>query len=448
MEAMFVTDHAPYTAPDGTTGVIVRALLTISGQVPDGRPHTPMGLSFVLDRSGSMGGDRIEAARTAAARAVERLHPQDVVSAIAFDDTVDVIARPARRDQQPQLVTRLLALDVGGSTNLSGGWLRGRQHMEQALGLLGGMAGTSRRIVLLTDGHANAGITDPSTLVELARTARLLGITTTTIGVGEGYDDDLLRSMADAGGGNAWYVERPDQAADVLAEELGNLLSVAAQGVEVTLSLSDAVEVLAVHSDWPTTRPAPTAWQFDLGDLYASEPKPLLFELFVPSTSMGALRDVTTPLATLCITADVVIAQGGVERRTLSLPMAASLEQQSALHPEVEQAVVLARAARAREAAAQYQRSNNGESAAQEMMDAAHLLQSSVLMQDPAFVGILKEQVQDLLTLQAQYHEGTFSERDAKYQMQRSYNAKRGKRNYDSQLARDERNNDSPNAVP
>jgi len=320
--------------------------------------------------------------------------------------------------------------------------------MEQALGLLGGMAGTSRRIVLLTDGHANAGITDPSTLVELARTARLLGITTTTIGVGEGYDDDLLRSMADAGGGNAWYVERPDQAADVLAEELGNLLSVAAQGVEVTLSLSDAVEVLAVHSDWPTTRPAPTAWQFDLGDLYASEPKPLLFELFVPSTSMGALRDVTTPLATLCITADVVIAQGGVERRTLSLPMAASLEQQSALHPEVEQAVVLARAARAREAAAQYQRSNNGESAAQEMMDAAHLLQSSVLMQDPAFVGILKEQVQDLLTLQAQYHEGTFSERDAKYQMQRSYNAKRGKRNYDSQLARDERNNDSPNAVP
>ncbi len=89
--------------------------------------------------------------------------------------------------------------------------------MEQALSLLGSLEGSSRRIVMLTDGHANAGITDPSTLVELARTARTMGITTTTIGVGEGYDDDLLRAMADAGGGNSWYVERPDQAQDVLA---------------------------------------------------------------------------------------------------------------------------------------------------------------------------------------------------------------------------------------
>lgn len=436
MDTTLLTDHAPYITPDGTAGTIVRALLTITGQVPDGRPHIPMGLALVIDRSGSMGGDRIEAARAAAANAVERLHPNDIVSAIAFDDVVDVLARPARRQQQQQLVPRLLNLDARGSTNLSGGWLRGRQHMEQALALLSDAPGTSRRIVLLTDGHANVGITEPATLIELARTARMMGITTTTIGVGEGYDDALLRSMADAGGGNAWYVESPDQAQDVLAEELGNLLSVAAQSVEVTLSLSDAVEVLVVHSDWPTRQTARATWTFDLGDLYASEPKPVLLELFVPASALSALQTATMPLATLGLTADVLTAHGGVEHRTLSLPIAASLEHQAQLQPEVEHAVVLARAARAREAAARHQRANDGESAAREMRAAADAMHRSVLRQDPAFLAEIDEQVADLRALEQQYAEGMYSERDAKYQMQRSYNAKRGKRTNDGRLAR------------
>ena len=265
MDAILLVDHQPIVPPAGPAGVVVRALLTISGQVPAHRQRTPLALSLVLDRSGSMGRGRLEAAKAASISAVERLHPDDVVSVIAFDEQVEVIAPPAPRARQLQLVQQVYEIESRGSTNLSGGWLRGRQHMEQALGMLGSLEGSSRRVVVLTDGHANVGITDASILVELARTARTMGITTTTIGVGEGYDDDLLRAMADAGGGNSWYVERPDQATDVLAEEMGNLLSVATQGLSVTLTLDEAVTVFATHSSWPTTSAANTC-TFDLGE--------------------------------------------------------------------------------------------------------------------------------------------------------------------------------------
>ena len=415
---------------------MVRALLTISGQVPARRQRAPLALSLVLDRSGSMSGDRLDAAKAASISAVERLHPDDVVSVIAFDDQVNVVAPPAPRARQFQLVQQLSDLDSGGSTNLSGGWLRGRQHMEQALGMLGSLEGSSRRIVLLTDGHANAGIVEPSTLVELARTARAMGITTTTIGVGEGYDDDLLRAMADAGGGNSWYVERPDQAQDILAEEMGNLLSVSAQGLSVTLTLEDSVAILATHSSWPATATANT-FTFDLGDLYASEPKPVLLELFVPADRLEALASGGASIATLVVQADVLLDGGGVEHRTMTLGVAASLETQSSLVPAVEHAVLLARAAKAREEAARRQREGDADGAQEVMQVMSVSLQSSALVNDPDFGGELQAQAQDLQGLAERYERRTFSEVEAKYQMQRSYNARRGKKRNDGTLRRE-----------
>lgn len=433
MDARLLLDHHPHPTAPGLA--VVRTFLSIAGTAPDSASRVPLGLSLVLDRSGSMDGAPIEAARSAAARAVERLHPADVVSAVLFDDVIDTLAAPAHCRDQHQLAQQLRQIEARGSTNLSGGWLRGRQHMEAAAGLLSN--GTSRRVVLLTDGHANEGIVDHATLVDLARTARAAGITTSTIGVGEGYDDTLLRAMADAGGGNAWYVERPDQAQDVFAEELGNLLSVAAQGLTVTLTLHPEVEMLTVHSDWPVTRQT-GVFTFDLGDLYASEPKPLLLELIAPSATTDApLSAAPVALATLRISAYVLTAGGGVEQRTISLPIAATLNGQSKMVPEVERAIILAHAARAREAAAREQRDGNADGAAQVMSDAQLLLESSPLYANGAFAPELRAESSDLAEMEARYREARFSERDAKYQLQRTHNQRRGKATYDAKLRRD-----------
>jgi len=438
MDTQLQVDHqfvdAPQS-PNGQPGIIVRALLKVGGTAPQHANRPPIGLSFVIDRSGSMSGNRIEAARVAAARAVERLHPDDVVSVVAFDDLIETIAPPERRARQHNLVQTLLQLDTRGSTNLSGGWLRGREHMQQALGLIGSLPGSSRRILLLTDGHANMGITEPSTLVELARTARSMGITTTTVGVGDGYDDTLLRAMADAGGGNAWYIERPDQSEDVLAEELGNLLSVCAQGLTVKLALDEAVTLVVLHSDWPTVTPAAGTFQFDLGDLYAAEPKPLLLELFVPVERLELLKTDVTPIATMSVSADVITAAGGVEHRVSHLPIASSLEGQQQMVPEIEMAVLLAHAARAREEAARLQRAGEADSAEQIMREASAQFRKSAECASMDSTLLLRD-AEEFDTLAEQYSQRTFSELEAKYQMQRSYNARRGKQSYDEKLRR------------
>jgi Ca-activated chloride channel family protein len=437
MDTSLYIDHRPVTSDVGN-GIVVRVLLTLTGHVPADRVRAPLAMSLVLDRSGSMGGERLHAARAAAARAVDRLHPDDLVSAIVFDDGVQVLAPLARRAEQPQLVQELLAVETGGSTNLSGGWLRGRQHMHAAATLLAGVAGTSRRIVLVTDGHANVGITESSMLVELTRTARHAGISTSTIGVGDNYDDDLLRAMADAGGGNAWYVERPDQAHDVLTEELGNLLSVAAQGVQVTLVLTSDVQLCAIHSDWPTAPSPDGAPAFDLGDLYAGQPKPLLLELFVPAVpaELPSAATAARAIATLRIEADVLTDAGGVEHRTLALPIADTLDRQSTLVPELERAVVLAQAARAREDAARHQRDGNGDAAAERMQHAVTMIERSPLLPAGPYAEELRAHANDLLALSERYRSHRYSEREAKYQMQRSHNMKRGRTHYDDALHR------------
>lgn len=439
MELSLQVDHQillSEDAPNRPRGTIVRGLLTIRGVASRRDTRAPIGLSFELDRSGSMAGDRMEAARTASARAVERLHPDDVVSVVAFDDQVRTVAAPLPRHQHAGLVAALQAIDAGGSTNLSGGWLRGRQHMEQARGMIGSLAGSSRRIILLTDGHANVGITEPATLIELARTARTMGITTTTVGIGEGYDDDLLRAMADAGGGNAWYIEHPDQSQDVLAEEIGSLLSVRAQGLRATLTLGEAVTVYAVHSDWPVTSTSTGVLSFDLGDLYAAEPKPLLFELFVPEAFDVGLAAAPTAIATLKLSAEVITDGGGVEHRTVHLPLSMTFGEQCRLQPEIEHAVLLARAAKAREEAARRQRAGDAHGAHEAMVAASQAIRESPLAEDECFAAELAEQAGDLTQLAEQYASHEFSERDAKYQMQRSYNQKRGKQSNDRTLSR------------
>jgi Ca-activated chloride channel family protein len=444
MDATLLLDHRTEGSPDGARLARIRALLTLSGQAPPADSRPPLALALVLDRSGSMAGDRLEAAQRAAAQAVTRLHPVDVVSAVAFDNEVLEVAPPAPMAQQGAIAAQLLAIEPGGSTNLSGGWLRGRRHMEEAAALLGDAPGASRRIIVLTDGHANAGITDRESLCELARMARQHGIGTTTIGVGEGYDDDLLRAIADAGGGNAWYVERADQSQDVFAEELGNLLSVSAQGVTVTLALSPAVRETVVHSAWYATAPSAHTLQFDLGDLYASEPKPLLLEFVVDLDALGAsasafASDATTPadaVARVTVRADVLLPAGGMEARTMHLPIAASATAQDTLHPEIERAVVLAHAAKAREEAARRQREGDASGAADVMFHVSALMREHAEHADAASADEFAAQADDLSALGRLYESRQHSELDAKYQMQRSYNARRGKRSYDEKLTR------------
>jgi Ca-activated chloride channel homolog len=132
----------------------------------------------------------------------------------------------------------------------------------------------------------------------------------------------------------------------------------------------------------------------------------------------------------------VVTAVGGVEHRTMHLPVASTMQGQQSMVPEIEHAVLLANTAKAREDAARLQRDGNAAAAEQVMRKARNSLLESPVASHAIYSQRMSTEAEDLAQLADQYQQGTFSELDAKYQMQRSYNTRRGKAQYNETLRR------------
>jgi Ca-activated chloride channel family protein len=410
-------------------GFIVRALLKLHGNAPTPDNRIPLNLSIVLDRSGSMAGGKLAAARDAAAMLVQRLHPDDTVSVVAYDDDVTTVAEPATGARQSGLSKQIQSIETGGSTNLSGGWLRARELVAR-----GKREGGVNRVVLLTDGLANVGITKPDQLLGLCRTACGAGITTTTIGFGADYDEKLLRGMADAGGANTWYIERADQAADVFTEELEGLLTLCAQTVSVEIRPSPAVTLTAIRHQYPTTTLGTGAARLEIGDVYAREPKSVLVEFFVPALldQDGDAGDVR--VAELVVTAHVLTEAGGVERQEIAFPVVTRLTAAGHAEPEVRREVLLLDAAKAREDALRLRDEGDLGGAASILRCMSAAIAAAPV--DGEVGDELREQALDLEDMAGRFVAEEVSEEDAKYLAQRAYNAHRGKRAYEAKLSR------------
>src|SRR5262249_14626593 len=137
---------------------------------------------------------------------------------------------------------------TGGSTNLHGGWIQGCQHVLRRPG-----ERLVRRVLLLTDGQANVGITAPRKLIKAAREQAEKGALTTTLGFGSGFNEDLLIGMAEASGGNFYFIETPEDACQVFHIEGESLTSIAAEHLTVTLKPApdSGVKVREVLNHYP-----------------------------------------------------------------------------------------------------------------------------------------------------------------------------------------------------
>jgi Ca-activated chloride channel family protein len=430
---MIPTLRLEHAAPSPGKPLTVRALLSLAGDPPADRGRVPLNLALVLDRSGSMGGPKLQAAREAASLAVGRLWPDDLVGVVAYDDEVVVVEEPGPGTNQTGLAQRLRGIEPGGMTNLSGGWLKGRELVARNAGSEG-----VHRVLLLTDGRANHGITDPEVLTELCRTAAAHGITTTTIGFGRDFDEELLRSMADAGGGATYYIEKSDQAPAVFEEELDGLLSLTAQNVAVEVRTTSAVGLAAVRHSYPST-PTGDGLRLELGDLYAREPKRLLLELAVdevPGAGAGGSPGdaAATHLATLSLTADVLEAGGGVVHRTLDLAITLDVEEGARVDPEVRREMLLLDAADARERALEEERRGRWDAAAEALRRASRKLRTAGLDDER-----VQEEAEDLERMSVRAEAREMDEADRKYLYQRAYDSGRGRGSSHRTISRKEK---------
>lgn len=274
-------DKPVVPATGGEATLLVR-LKAVDTGARNGHRRAPVDVAFVLDRSGSMAGDKLALVKEAVAVAVAQLRDEDKTALVVYDHEVETLQHlePATPRVKTALRLALQGVDAGGSTNLSGGWLTGCDELSK------GMPTTEqtgpvriRRALLLTDGLANVGISNATELTRHAHELRRRGIATTTLGVGLDFDEDLLASMAEAGGGNFQFIGKAGELRAFFARELGELLTVAAAGLALSLTLPAGVRAHLVNA-FPAERHGDRL-DVALGDLPATDELNLVFAVTV-----------------------------------------------------------------------------------------------------------------------------------------------------------------------
>lgn len=244
----------------------------------------PLNLSLVIDRSGSMAGQPLRYAIQAAQKLVESLTEQDIISLVIYDDKADLILPPQPVKNQAEICLKIGKIQAGGCTNLSAGWLLGCEQVQSRFN-----PEYLNRVLLLTDGQANMGITDPQVLTKTAHQKSEQGIVTTTLGFGTYFNEDLLIAMADVAGGNFYFIQSPDEATDVFRIELESLTSVVAQNLTVTLHPESSVELREILNNY-RTQTTEKGLEIFIGDVYEVEAKQLAVQLLIPhQNNMGQL---------------------------------------------------------------------------------------------------------------------------------------------------------------
>ncbi len=236
----------------------------------------------MLDRSGSMSGNKLDLTREGAIRAIRSLRADDRVSVVAYSDEAHVLIRAGSADEPAKRVAerRLLEIEAGGGTDLCGGWLRGCEQVGLGLG-----PGRRGRCLLLTDGLANEGITDRPTIVGHAAELRRRGVTTSTLGVGADFDEGLLREMAEAGGGNFYFAEHASQLSDFIAGETGEAINVVVRDAALIVDLPAGASLTSPNPF--RIRSEPQQSVVELGDLVADQVLSLVLTVEFPGGREG-----------------------------------------------------------------------------------------------------------------------------------------------------------------
>ncbi len=216
--------------------------VAVTGQpLPGEAERAPVNLAIVIDRSGSMQGQKIAAARDAAKRAIDRLRGDDIISVVAYESTVEVLVPATRATDTTAIYQAIDGISAGGSTALFAGVSKGAGEVRKFLS-----KDRVNRIILLSDGLANVGPSSPGELGDLGTALGKEGITVSTMGLGLGYNEDLMTRLALASDGNHMFVENAVDLERAYALEFGDALSVVAQDVEMRLSCKPGVRPVRV----------------------------------------------------------------------------------------------------------------------------------------------------------------------------------------------------------
>ncbi|PIE25366.1 MAG: hypothetical protein CSA60_00720 [Neptuniibacter caesariensis] len=245
-------------------------------QLEQAQERIPANIAIVLDKSGSMQGEKLFRAKEAAIMAINRLNSNDIVSIVSYDSRVNVVVPATKVSDSRSIAKAINRIQANGNTALFAGVSKGAQELRKFLGL-----NKVNRVILLSDGLANVGPSTPNELGKLGLSLAKEGMSVTTIGLGLGYNEDLMTQLAGFSDGNHAFVENADDLVRIFQYEFGDVLSVVAQGVDIHIRCLNGVKPLRVLG-----READISGESivtRLNQLYSEQEKFIILEVEVPS---------------------------------------------------------------------------------------------------------------------------------------------------------------------
>lgn len=244
-------------------------------------PPSPVALAVVLDTSGSMmDSDKLSVARGAVEQLAAAMRPEDRIALVSFSDQARTLLPVTSAADLPAIQAALAGLRAEGGTNLYDGLERGGRELAAAR-----QPGQISRILLISDGQANVGVTEPYAIARLAAALHQEGTTVTGLGLGLDYKEDLLAQVSDFGGGNYHFVEDPNHLVALFQEEWAQSGATVAHNLSLSLEQRPGLESVS-WVGWDTSR-AEAPLTLALGSLRAGEQRRVVGRLQVRADNPG-----------------------------------------------------------------------------------------------------------------------------------------------------------------
>lgn len=247
----------------------------------------PLNLCLVLDHSGSMSGKPLRTVKEAASQLVDKLRPGDRLSVIAFDHKAKVIVANQEATNPDAIKQQINRLEAAGGTCIDDGMKLGLEELTKSQGK------RATQVFILTDGENEHG--DNNRCLEIARLAAEHGVTLSTLGFGENWNQDVLESIADAANGTLAYIETPDQAVTEFERLLQRAQSVGLTNAQLLLQLTPHSRLANLK---PLAQVAPETIELEvvkegdfygvrLGDLLTDAPRVILANIYIDQLAAG-----------------------------------------------------------------------------------------------------------------------------------------------------------------
>ena len=274
----------PVLTANKTQNAYLKVALT-GFELESSEKRAPLNVAIVLDQSSSMSGAKIQQAKQAARMAIAQLDSDDIISIVTYDSTVNVLVPATKAGNKWEINRQINQIRASGSTALFAGTSKGGYEVRKFIN-----KERVNRVVLLSDGMANIGPSSPSELGQLGYALAKDGISVSTIGLGLGYNEDLMAQLADYSDGNHNFVENSTDLSRIFEQEFGQAKSVVAQDVNINILLDDGVIPVRIigrdgeiYKNKISTR---------INQLYSQQESYVIVEVKVPAGEAGKKQNI------------------------------------------------------------------------------------------------------------------------------------------------------------